>query len=126
MKYHLGVDLGATNIAVGLVDENYNIIGRGTLPANPPRTAEQICNDIVMACHLAAGEAFVSFEDIVSIGIGAPGMCNHKSGELIFANNLGLQKLAHHGNDQVKKQNSKSLSHMSQNAGSSICRSSTP
>lgn len=90
MKYHLGVDLGATNIAVGLVDENFHIIGRGNLPANPPRTAQQICDDIVMACHLAAGEAFVSFDDIVSLGIGAPGMCNHKTGELIFANNLGL------------------------------------
>lgn len=29
MAYYLGIDLGGTNIAVGVVDENYQIIGRG-------------------------------------------------------------------------------------------------
>ena len=28
--YKIGVDLGGTNIAVGVVDENLQIIGRGT------------------------------------------------------------------------------------------------
>ena len=28
MAYYLGIDLGGTNIAVGVVDENYQIIGR--------------------------------------------------------------------------------------------------
>ena len=27
--YWLGIDLGGTNIATGVVDENYKIIGRG-------------------------------------------------------------------------------------------------
>ena len=26
--YRLGIDLGGTNIAVAVVDENYNIVGR--------------------------------------------------------------------------------------------------
>ena len=29
MKYYVGIDLGGTNIATGVVDENYQIIGRG-------------------------------------------------------------------------------------------------
>ena len=29
MAYYLGIDLGGTNIAVGVVDENYVILGRG-------------------------------------------------------------------------------------------------
>ena len=39
-KYKVGVDLGGTNIAVGVIDENYNIIGRGKLKTNVPRPAE--------------------------------------------------------------------------------------
>ena len=46
-KYRVGVDLGGTNIAVGVIDENYNIIGRGKLKTNVPRPAEEIMADIV-------------------------------------------------------------------------------
>ena len=30
MKYSIGVDLGGTNIAVGIVDESYQIIKKGS------------------------------------------------------------------------------------------------
>ena len=30
MKYTLGIDLGGTNIAAGIVDENYNILIKGS------------------------------------------------------------------------------------------------
>ena len=29
--YRIGIDLGGTNIAVGVVDDNFNIIGRGKM-----------------------------------------------------------------------------------------------
>ena len=28
MSYYVGIDLGGTNIAVGVVDEDYRIVGR--------------------------------------------------------------------------------------------------
>ena len=40
--YKVGVDLGGTNIAVGVIDENYNIIGRGKAKTACPRPAEEI------------------------------------------------------------------------------------
>lgn len=90
MLYRFGVDLGGTNIAVGLVDEKYRILGKGVLPTNPPRSAQEICDDIVCACHMAAEEAGIAFKDVGRIGVAAPGMCDHNTGELIFANNLAL------------------------------------
>ena len=42
MKYYAGVDLGGTNIAVGIVNENYEIVGRASLKTNMPRPAEAI------------------------------------------------------------------------------------
>ncbi len=35
--YRVGVDLGGTNIAVGVIDENLQIVGRGKKKTNCPR-----------------------------------------------------------------------------------------
>ena len=44
--YRIGVDLGGTNISVGVVDGDFNIIGRGKMKTNTPRPAEEIFADI--------------------------------------------------------------------------------
>ena len=46
MRYCIGVDLGGTNIAVGLVDENYNIVKKSSVPTNVARGADAIVADI--------------------------------------------------------------------------------
>ena len=45
--YHLGIDLGGTNIAAGVVDEKYNIVGRGKKKTNCPRPADEICDELL-------------------------------------------------------------------------------
>ena len=45
--YRIGVDLGGTNIAVGLINDNYEIIARAGAKTNIPRPAEGIFADIV-------------------------------------------------------------------------------
>ena len=42
----IGVDLGGTNIAAGLVDEEYRILDRLSVKTNLPRPAESIITDI--------------------------------------------------------------------------------
>ena len=46
MKYCVGIDLGGTNIAVGVVNENYEIVARAQAKTNCPRPAEDILADI--------------------------------------------------------------------------------
>lgn len=87
-KYRVGVDLGGTNIAVGVIDENYNIIGRGKLKTNVPRPAEEIMADIVKAVKMAVLDAGISLDDVESIGIGTPGNVNKEKGVIEYANNL--------------------------------------
>ena len=43
--YKIGVDLGGTNIAVGLINDNYEIIARAGTKTNIPRPAEEIFAD---------------------------------------------------------------------------------
>ena len=47
MKYTLGIDLGGTNIAAGIVDENYNILIKGSRPTLAKRPPEEIAADII-------------------------------------------------------------------------------
>jgi len=84
----VGVDLGGTNISVGVVDEAYQIIGRGGRKTNAPRPAEEIFADIGAAVRDAVANAGLQMGDIASVGIGTPGSIEKAAGEISFANNL--------------------------------------
>ncbi|MGN0597055.1 MAG: ROK family protein [Ruminiclostridium sp.] len=89
--YNIGIDLGGTNIKVGVVDEQYNIVGRSNVKTNLPRPAEAIVDSIVEAVNLACEDAKVSISDVNSIGIGTPGAANRNSGVVLYSNNLGFK-----------------------------------
>ena len=86
--YYLGIDLGGTNIAAAVVDEEGVIYGRSTRKTNAPRPYEEIFNDMAECAFDAARETGIDFNEIVSVGIGCPGAVDKESGRLEFANNL--------------------------------------
>ena len=91
--YRIGVDLGGTNIAVGVVDDNYKIIGRGKVKTNAPRPAEEIFDDIAKAIFLAVEDAGLTMDSIVSVGVGTPGSVNKEEGTIEFSNNLDFNNV---------------------------------
>ena len=91
--YHLGIDLGGTNIAVGVVDENFKIVGRGKMKTNAPRPADEICDDMATAVKMAVEDAGLTMDDIDTIGIGAPGSINPHTGMIAVSNNLQFEKV---------------------------------
>ena len=91
--YRLGVDLGGTNIAVGVTDENFNIIGRAKVKTRAPRPAEEIADDMATAIFQAVKNAGLQISDIASMGIGTPGSVDPKTGMVTYANNLGFYNL---------------------------------
>jgi len=86
MRYAIGVDLGGTNIAVGLVDENYRIVDKASVPTRAPRPAEEIVADMTA---LAASLAEKHGVTPVGIGIGSPGLI--MDGNVRSAVNLGFK-----------------------------------
>ena len=86
--YRIGVDLGGTNIAVGLVDENYNIVKKASVPTNVARGADAIVADISALCLRLCEEEGIAVADIDAIGIAAPGAANYTDGYVEYANNL--------------------------------------
>ena len=91
--YKIGIDLGGTNIATAVVNDEYKIIGKGTLPTNTPRDAFEIAKDMAKTVEMACEDARVDKSEIDWIGIGSPGCINSESGIIEYANNLGFNNV---------------------------------
>ena len=91
--YRIGVDLGGTNIVVGVINEENKIIAKASRKTNSPRPAEGIFDDMADAIKEAMEQAQITFKDVISVGVGTPGSVN-KGDELIdFANNLAFDNV---------------------------------
>lgn len=88
--YRLGVDLGGTNIVVGLVDEAMNIADKVSCKTNLPRSAESIIEDIAGLCRKILNDNRLTDADVAAVGVGVPGTANQKTGCVEYANNLGF------------------------------------
>lgn len=88
--YYLGIDLGGTNIAAAVVNENYEILGKASLKTNCPRPASEIAEDMYKAGMMAIENSGLELKDIAEVGVGSPGSVDHNTGFICFANNLGF------------------------------------
>lgn len=89
---YVGIDLGGTNIAAGVVDENGKLVAKKSVPTGADRPAEAILKDMAMVAIAVVEENGYSMDDVVSVGIGSPGSVNKEKGELVYANNLPFSK----------------------------------
>lgn len=86
--HSIGIDLGGTNIAAGIVNEKYDIVKKGSVPTNAKRPADEITADIAALCKKLVAEAGMTLAEIDFAGIAAPGTANRDTGVLEYANNL--------------------------------------
>lgn len=91
--YRIGVDLGGTNIAVGLVDENYKILRKGSVPTNAKtRTGEEIVDDIAALCARICKEQGIALADVEAIGVASPGVADSARGVVEYSCNLPFRR----------------------------------
>lgn len=95
MAYYIGVDVGGTNIACGVVNENCEIISRSKVKTNEhgsgaPAPYVNVLEEIKNAIRIACEDAGIAPSAVHSIGIGCPGTCNQASGVVEYSNNLGF------------------------------------
>ena len=86
--YRIGIDLGGTNIAVGIVNDEHKIVVKKTTPTLAKRPPEEIVADMARVCLEACAELNVNIKDIANIGIASPGIANPVNGCVEYANNL--------------------------------------
>lgn len=88
--YYIGIDLGGTNIAVGVVDGNYRIISRSKAKTPMPCVAEQMSALFEKLIFEALENAGLTLEDVPYIGVGVPAGIDHNSGVIGFVSNLRM------------------------------------
>ena len=85
---YIGIDLGGTNIAAGLVNDSCGIELRKNRPTLPGRGAQAIIDDIAEMCRELTGAYGISIRDVKWIGVGSPGSVDPVSNKVIFSGNL--------------------------------------
>ncbi|MCQ2354769.1 MAG: ROK family protein [Clostridia bacterium] len=90
--FRIGIDLGGTNIAAGLVAEDGVIVRKESVPTGAERAPELIVDDIAALCRTLAEKEGIDVTQIVSVGIATPGIANHDTGVVEYANNLPFRK----------------------------------
>ena len=91
--YYIGVDLGGTNIAAGIVNSEFQIVKKGSVPTNVAgRTAEEIIKDMGALCDSLVKDAGLTFDDIEYVGIASPGAIDPVRGVVNYANNLPFSR----------------------------------
>lgn len=90
---YIGIDLGGTNIAAGLLDDSGNIIAKGSVPTLRGRAYTEIVKDMANLCEELISEADLKEDDIKAIGIGSPGTIDSENGVVVYAANLQMEKV---------------------------------
>ncbi|GAK55517.1 glucokinase, ROK family [Candidatus Vecturithrix granuli] len=85
---HIGVDIGGTKIALGLVTATGNILSQQNYPTQIEKGPEEMITELIAAINRFAANAGVSCDQIASIGIGVPGTVELASGNVVLAPNI--------------------------------------
>ena len=89
--YILGIDLGGTNIAIGLCNEKLEIIDKGSVPTRAEREAEEIVRDMAALCKALTDRNGLTVKDIARVGIASPGSIDDVNGIVEYSNNLKME-----------------------------------
>ena len=90
---YIGIDLGGTNIATGIVDEDGNILHKLSIPTGASRHYTKIVETMANSAIMVCSEAGVDIGSITSIGVGSPGSCDFENGVLLYANNINFKNV---------------------------------
>ena len=87
--YRIGIDLGGTNIAAGLVNDSYKILQKVSVPTEAAtRTAEEIADAMAALCHTLCEKEGITLLEVDAIGVASPGAVDNHTGSVIYCSSL--------------------------------------
>ena len=90
--YRIGIDIGGTNIAAGLVDEALRIVDRVSVKTHLPTTAELLQEKAASAALALLERNGLTKEDVESVGVGVPCTADEATGFMEDASHLGFAR----------------------------------
>lgn len=91
-KMYIGIDLGGTNIAAGIVNEKGEIIAKSSVPTHRERDYKEIVADMAELTKNLTQKSGYRLSDIKAVGIGSPGTVDTERGVVVHVNNLHMDK----------------------------------
>lgn len=85
---YIGIDVGGTNLAAGLVDEQGRIVNQITSPVPKDMTARQFGAELARMSRRLCQEGEIDPSRIESVGIGLPGAVDNRAG--LFVQNPNM------------------------------------
>ncbi len=85
---YIGIDLGGTNIAAGLVDDNGKIICKDSIPTGRERPVEAVIADMAAIAKKVTEMGGYTLKDVKAVGIGCPGTVDNATGMVVYSNNI--------------------------------------
>lgn len=92
MRYFIGIDIGGTNIAVGVVAEDGSMVKKLSVPTAAARGQDALVEDMIASVKAVLELAGMNLSEISSVGIGVPGAVT-PDGVVISAVNLGWKQV---------------------------------
>lgn len=87
-KYIIGIDLGGTKIATALSDLEGRVLSKTTVPTRAEEGEANVLARLISTIDEVFGEARISPDEVLSIGVGSPGIINPDEGKILKAANL--------------------------------------
>jgi glucokinase len=89
MRTHiLGIDLGGTKVLAAVLDREGHIVARARAKTRAHRDDEDVFATVALTGHRALEKAGVDLDQLVAVGIGAPGPIDFDTGCIIETANL--------------------------------------
>jgi glucokinase len=89
----VGIDLGGTNMQIGVVSPQMKIIGREKSKTRPKQGARAVIDRLAEDVRSACAQAKIPDDKLGAIGIGAPGAIDPLAGTVLQAPNLRWSKV---------------------------------
>ncbi len=85
---YVGIDVGGTNIKIGLFDSELKMICKTSITTNAEMGPEIVINNMAQTVEELIAGAGLSLQDVVAIGIGTPGPAKYSKGIIIRSTNM--------------------------------------
>jgi len=85
---YVGIDVGGTNIKIGLFDSELNPICKTSIKTDAEMGPDIVIDNMAQTVEKLITEAGLSLQDIAAIGIGTPGPAKYSEGIIIRSTNM--------------------------------------
>src|SRR3954454_868208 len=86
--FYVGLDVGGTNIKIGIVDDNGQSLAYQSIPTLQDKGAEDACERMGAVVQKFVSEHKISVSDVARAGIATPGPMDIAQGMILRPGNL--------------------------------------